>query len=309
MSIVGIALFIIITIILFKFNIAVEVSISGEEIGYIKNRKAFEEKIQNEVLKTEDGTLESVELAEEPQYKLTFLSKSEETNEDEIIAKLDNDATRTYVRYAVTLDNEQETVLEKLEDAEKLVDEMEEKYGEERKVGIQKVYSINNEEYQAVSVKTARNEITDAIEEQIEKEEEEQRKKEQTVNGIYLAVKPVSGVITSRFGNRESIRSYAHRGLDIAASAGTPIKAAASGKVIWSGYQGSYGNLVKIDSGNGVVIYYGHCSKLYVKAGEQVEAGDVIAAVGSTGNSTGNHLHFEIQINGQCVNPQNYLYK
>ena len=186
---------------------------------------------------------------------------------------------------------------------------MEEKYGEERKVGIQKVYSINNEEYQAVSVKTARNEITDAIEEQIEKEEEEQRKKEQTVNGIYLAVKPVSGVITSRFGNRESIRSYAHRGLDIAASAGTPIKAAASGKVIWSGYQGSYGNLVKIDSGNGVVIYYGHCSKLYVKAGEQVEAGDVIAAVGSTGNSTGNHLHFEIQINGQCVNPQNYLYK
>ena len=309
MSIVGIALFIIITIILFKFNIAVEVSISGEEIGYIKNKKAFEEKIQNEVLKTEDGTLESVELAEEPQYKLTFLSKSEETNEDEIIAKLDNDATRTYVRYAVTLDNEQETVLEKLEDAEKLVDEMEEKYGEERKVGIQKVYSINNEEYQAVSVKTARNEITDAIEEQIEKEEEEQRKKEQTVNGIYLAVKPVSGVITSRFGNRESIRSYAHRGLDIAASAGTPIKAAASGKVIWSGYQGSYGNLVKIDSGNGVVIYYGHCSKLYVKAGEQVEAGDVIAAVGSTGNSTGNHLHFEIQINGQCVNPQNYLYK
>ena len=108
MSIVGIALFIIITIILFKFNIAVEVSISGEEIGYIKNRKAFEEKIQNEVLKTEDGTLESVELAEEPQYKLTFLSKSEETNEDEIIAKLDNDATRTYVRYAVTLDNKKQ---------------------------------------------------------------------------------------------------------------------------------------------------------------------------------------------------------
>ena len=309
MSIVGIALFIIITIILLKFNIAVEVSISGEEIGYVKDRKAFEEKIQNEVLKTEDSTLETVELAEEPQYKLTFLSKSEDTNEDEIIAKLENDATRTYVRFAVTLDNEQEAVLEKLEDAENLVDEMEEKYGEERRIGIQKVYSINNEEYQAVSVKTARTEITDAIEEQIEKKEEEQRKKEQTINGIYLAVKPVSGVITSRFGNRESIRSYAHRGLDIAAPAGTPIKAAASGKVIWSGYQGSYGNLVKIDSGNGVVIYYGHCSKLYVKAGEQVEAGDVIAAVGSTGNSTGNHLHFEIQLNGQCVNPQNYLYK
>ena len=72
-SIVGIALFIIITIILLKFDIAVRVSISGEEIGYVKNKKAFEEKIQNEVLKTENAELESVELAEEPQYKLTFL--------------------------------------------------------------------------------------------------------------------------------------------------------------------------------------------------------------------------------------------
>ncbi|CDE82549.1 peptidase M23 [Clostridium sp. CAG:273] len=308
-SIVGIALFIIITIILLKFDIAVRVSISGEEIGYVKNKKAFEEKIQNEVLKTENAELESVELAEEPQYKLTFLSKVEDTNEDEIIAKIENDATRTYVRFAVTIDNNQEAILEKLEDAESLVDEMEEKYGKKRKIGIKKVYSINNEEYQPVSVKTARNEVTDAIETQIEKEEEEQRRKEQSINGIYLAVKPVSGVITSRFGNRESIRSYAHRGLDIAAPGGTPIKAAASGKVIWSGYKGSYGNLVKIDSGKGVVAYYGHCSKLYVSAGEQVKAGDVIATVGSTGNSTGNHLHFEIQLNGQCVNPQKYLYK
>lgn len=299
----------IITIILIKFNIAVEVTISGEEVGFVKNKKAFEEKIQNEVLKTEDSTLESVELAEEPQYKLKLLSKTESTNEDEIISKIENDATRTYVRYAVTLDNEQKAVLEKLEDAENLVDEIEEEYGKYRKVGIQKVYSTNNEDYQTVSVKTARTDVTNAIEEQIEKEEEEQRKKEQSINGVYLAVKPISGTITSRFGNRESIRSYAHRGLDIAAPKGTTIKAAASGKVIFSGYQGSYGNLIKIDHGNGVVTYYGHCSKLYAKVGEKVEAGDSIAAVGSTGNSTGNHLHFEIQLNGQCVNPQNYLYK
>ena len=110
-SIVGIALFIIITIILLKFDIAVRVSISGEEIGYVKNKKAFEEKIQNEVLKTENAELESVELAEEPQYKLTFLSKVEDTNEDEIIAKIENDATRTYVRFAVTAELVNETSL------------------------------------------------------------------------------------------------------------------------------------------------------------------------------------------------------
>ena len=207
------------------------------------------------------------------------------------------------------IDNVMESLLKKLEDAENLVDEIEEKYGEKRNVGIQKVYSINNEEYQPVSIKTARTNITEGIEEEIEKREEEQRRKEQTVNGIYLASKPISGTITSRFGNRESIRTHAHTGLDIAAPKGTTIKAAASGTVIWSGYQGSYGNLVKIDHGNGVVTYYGHCSKLYVSVGEKVEAGDSIAAVGSTGNSTGNHLHFEIQINGTSVNPQNYLYK
>ena len=72
---------------------------------------------------------------------------------------------------------------------------------------------------------------------------------------------------------------------------------------------GGYGNLVKISHGNGVETYYGHCSKLYVKVGQTVKAGDTIAAVGSTGNSTGNHLHFEIRLNDKQVNPQNYLYK
>ena len=80
------------------------------------------------------------------------------------------------------------------------------------------------------------------------------------------------------------------------------------GKVTFSGYKGSYGNLIIVDCGNGVQIYYGHCSKLYAKVGDTVKAGDVIGAVGSTGNSTGNHLHFEIKVNGVSVNPQNYIY-
>lgn len=71
---------------------------------------------------------------------------------------------------------------------------------------------------------------------------------------------------------------------------------------------GGYGYLIIIAHENGVQTYYGHCSKLYAKEGETVEAGDQIAAVGSTGNSTGNHLHFEIRVNGSQVNPQKYLY-
>ena len=79
--------------------------------------------------------------------------------------------------------------------------------------------------------------------------------------------------------------------------------------VIFAENNGSYGNLVKIDHGNGVETWYAHCSKIYTKVGAQVKAGDVIAAVGSTGNSTGPHLHLEIRIDGTAINPQKYLYK
>ena len=124
--------------------------------------------------------------------------------------------------------------------------------------------------------------------------------------GIGL-IKPVSGIITSRFGARSSGN---HKGLDIATSSGTTIAAAAGGTVTFSGWD-SYGlgNCVKISHGNGVTTIYGHCSKLYVTSGQKVSQGEAIAAVGSTGNSTGPHLHLQIEVNGVPQNPQLYLYK
>ena len=128
--------------------------------------------------------------------------------------------------------------------------------------------------------------------------------------GISL-VKPVSGTISSRFGIRSRDN---HKGLDIAAPKGTAIKAAASGTVTFAGFGGNgngysgYGYVVAIKSSSSVTILYAHCSALYVKSGQSVSQGQVIAAVGSTGISTGNHLHFEIRVNGKAVNPQNYLY-
>ena len=90
--------------------------------------------------------------------------------------------------------------------------------------------------------------------------------------GISL-IKPVSGIISSRFGVRSSIRSSAHTGLDIATSTGTPVSAAASGTVTFSGWKGSYGYLMVITHSNGVQTYYGHCSKLYYQAGATVSQG------------------------------------
>ena len=130
-----------------------------------------------------------------------------------------------------------------------------------------------------------------------------------SINGIKLAYTPVNGTISSRYGVSSRIRSSTHTGLDIAAPQGTAIKAVAEGNVTCASYSGSYGNLVKIDHGNRIETWYAHTSKMYVTAGQKVEAGEVIAAVGSTGNSTGAHLHLEIRINGQHVNPQQYLYK
>jgi len=116
---------------------------------------------------------------------------------------------------------------------------------------------------------------------------------------------PVDQVyISSHFGPRWG---KLHRGTDFALAQGNSIYAADDGKVYFSGEGGSYGNLVKIDHGNGMQTYYAHCSQLLVSDGEQVCKGQEIALVGSTGNSTGPHLHFEVIINGVCVDPVAFL--
>lgn len=119
-----------------------------------------------------------------------------------------------------------------------------------------------------------------------------------------------SAYISSEFGGRSSpggIGSTNHKGRDYAAGAGSPIYAAASGTVTTVAYNGARGNYLVINHGNGLSTLYQHCSEIYVGSGQSVSVGQNIAAVGSTGASTGPHLHFEVWVNGTPVDPRNYL--
>ncbi|GAB4142781.1 MAG: hypothetical protein Fur0024_5450 [Patescibacteria group bacterium] len=117
---------------------------------------------------------------------------------------------------------------------------------------------------------------------------------------------PMSGKLTQYFGRTNFNPN--HTGIDIATKSGTQIRAAKSGKVTNAGWKTGYGNLVIIDHGGGYVTYYAHLSAFKVSVGDKVEKGDVIGLEGSTGRSTGPHLHFEIRYNGKPTNPLNYSY-
>lgn len=151
---------------------------------------------------------------------------------------------------------------------------------------------------------------------EIEKKEEEKSQvlsqEEQDIQNVKSTstfIKPIEGKITSSFGRREEATGRVpknHTGTDIAASMGTKIKSATDGEVVLASEEGDYGKHLKIQIGE-VSIIYAHCNTLYVKQGDKVTQGQEIAEVGSTGNSTGPHLHFEIRISERIVNPQNIL--
>lgn len=137
--------------------------------------------------------------------------------------------------------------------------------------------------------------------------EEEQQIAE--INATTTFIKPIEGTISSRYGQREPTTSTVpknHTGVDIAANTGTKIKSATAGEVVLASEEGDYGKHLKIQIGN-VSVIYAHCNALYVKQGDTVTQGQEIAEVGSTGNSTGPHLHFEIRISEKTIDPEKIL--
>lgn len=278
-----------------------EVKIEGTTIGYVENKKSLNEKIQENVENYSKENIESAELTATPEYELKLVNKSQDENEDEVIIALQNELEITYKYYEIASNNE---VIENVKDeetAEKLVNEIKELSNNEVELTINEKTTKALEEIQIDDLEVAK-------ENTVEKLNIDTTESIADINGIKVATLPVTGTISSRYGVSSKIRVSTHTGLDIATTTGTPIKVVADGTITFAAYRGSYGYLVKVDHGNGVETWYGHTSKMLVKEGQAVKAGDTIALVGSTGNSTGPHLHFEVRINGEHVNPQKYLY-
>ena len=319
--IIGLATFIILGVVKYLYKPIYKVTLNGEFVGYCAQKSKLQSKIDN-YIESGDGknpNIAFVEIETIPEYDLCLLKRGISTNDDEIYSKVISTGTIYYKYYAILEDNEEKLCVQDFSVAEAVVQGLKEKNSENS----ENIQIMEKYETELANFVTSEEAIASLYKEKkknpvlpkVAKSSRTNKSFSTSLNiskstvslGISL-IKPVTGTITSRFGAKSSIRSGAHTGLDISASTGTAIKAAQSGTVTFSGRKGSYGNLLVITHSNGVQTYYGHCSKLYKQEGQSVSQGETIAAVGSTGNSTGPHLHFEIRVNGVAYNPQNYVY-
>ena len=318
---IALATFLIAGTVAFFYKPIYSVTIDGEAVGYSANKTELQAKINEYMEKGQEGSsnVAFVQVDKMPEYRLCLLKRGIVANDDEIFEKVKNSGTTYYKYYALSESGEEKLYVSDFATAEASIAELKEK----ESTNIDDITIVEKYETELKEFETKEA----AVEKLFEEPEPEpvvvaktnKVKSSGSVNtslnasyqqadiGISLA-RPVSGTITSRFGAKSGIRSGAHTGLDIAAPSGTPYSAAAAGVVSFAGYKGSYGNLIVVDHANGVQTYYGHSSKIYVSAGESVSQGETIGAVGSTGNSTGPHLHLEVRIDGVAYNPQNYVY-
>ena len=319
-----ISAFFMISAIAFLYKPTYSVFIDGQQVGYTENKAELQQKINDYIENGEERKDEVafVQVANLPSYKLCLLKKNIVANDGEIFEKVKEQGIPYYRYYAILENQEEKLYVSNFEEAEQVVKGLKEKNSSNiEKISIIEKYEQNVEQlitsqeaiaklYVAPTKGITGNNTNKVKSVQIGKVNTATTIASGSPNiGISL-IRPVTGnfSFSSRFGVRSKIRSSAHTGLDIAISKGTPIVAAAAGTVTFSGYKGSYGNMIVITHSDGIQTYYAHCDKLYVSAGTYVSQGQTIAAVGSTGNSTGPHLHLEVRVNGVAYNPQNYVY-
>lgn len=297
-----------------------KVTLNGEKIGYCEDKNALQSKINTYMEKGEEDQehVAFVQIDELPEYTMCLLKKDIITNDDEIYETVKETGTVYYRYYAIAENSDEKLYLATFEEADDAIKELKEKESsnysdltiiEKYEPEIPEITTQENavsslyKEKVKVAAKTSSSTVKYSSAGSGKVSTSRELNNSKVSLGISL-IKPVSGVLTSRYGYRWG---RTHTGIDIGVPTGTPVKAAASGTITFAGWKGSLGNLVVISHGNGVQTYYGHNSKITVTAGQSVSQGDVIAKAGSTGRSTGSHVHFEIRVNGSSYNPLSYV--
>lgn len=301
-----ISAFLIISAVAFFYKPTYAVSLNGDLVGYTENKAELQNKINSYMAGNQEEGIAFRQIGSVPEYTLCLLKKDITPNDDEIYTKVTENGTQYYKYYAITDDKKEKVYVSTFKEAEEVIEKLKKKNSANKKdLGIVEKYETETKTFTSVEkcvsklyeapkvtyVATAYSGSVSGL-------------SDSKVNLGVSLIRPVSGIITTRFGRA----SGGHRGLDVATSTGTPIKAAAGGTVTVAGWNNSYGYMIKVSHGNGVETVYAHCSQLLVSKGQTVSQGQVIAKVGSTGNSTGPHLHFEVRVNGTLYNPQNYVY-
>ena len=282
------------------------VTLDGQEIGYTENKKQLQDKIDDYIASGDKDKIAFVDIDTLPEYKMCLAKKDLEANDDEIFSKVISSGVANYKYYAILENSQEKYYVQTYEEAEQIVNSLKDKNSDNKDdVTYVVKYETDLKEFTGIEA-TVAGLYKEKVKVKPSKKPNTLKTMDDSSSDLGFAViKPVNGTITSRFGRRSGGQ---HTGLDIANSTGTPIKAVADGVVTYSAFRGSYGRMIVIEHTNSVETYYAHCSRLYVSAGQKVKQGDIIAAVGSTGNSTGPHLHLEIRVNGKARNPQYYLY-
>ena len=300
-----------------------KVSLGNEEIGYATSKSKIQDNIDAYLQTGDSDNVGYVLMEEKPSYSLKLAKKDVKTEDDKIVATLKETCDIFYRVYAVEVNGEQVCLAESMELAQKIVDEVMEKQENYTKQATVRVAEKYEQEYDSVALEDVEVTVASIIK-PIKAENDAVIKKRNTyaaaktvsqevLNSLLEStkeldfVRPVNGgVITSRYGWRRNGKEY-HTGLDYGIASGTPIYAAEDGVVTCAQWSGNYGYLVKIQHAGGYETRYAHCSKFAVTVGTEVKKGDVVAYVGSTGRSTGPHVHLEIRHEGKHLNPEDFL--
>ena len=295
-------------------------------MGLVSDKDKFEKDIKDTLEDVHEPVV-SATLAEKPRYSLRLVDKEDiDVDDDYVFAKIEEKIEKKYRYYNLKEDDKLLAKVSTKEEKDKLIEELKkDKNVKDIKVEEEETkenYIISYEEAKQLAFSTAENIEND------KKEKDVKTKIEKQNTNIIKNIRKGGTVSTSSSSNasamlgslsfRRPLNSSrisagylgypGHRGIDFPSPQGTPVMAAEAGTVTTVLYSNkSYGNRVIIDHGNGISTLYGHNSTISVSLGQKVSKGQTIAGVGSTGRSTGNHVHFEIRINGKPINPTSYV--